>query len=194
MTRFDRLQDPAPGVTFTGDRQRSRTQVRKSSVHGRGVFATRAIPAGDTIFEYVGEVITWEEALRRHPHDPADPHHTFYFHIDDGHVIDGKHKGNSSRWINHSCAPNCEADQADDGRVFVKALRDLEPGEELCYDYGLIIDERYTPALKKQFACHCGASACRGTMLAPKRRKAPEPAPKTQQAAQRKARSRRAKS
>ncbi len=171
MTRSDRLQDPAPGVTFTGDRQRSRTQVRKSSVHGRGVFATRAIPAGDTIFEYVGEVITWEEALRRHPHDPTDPHHTFYFHIDDGHVIDGKHKGNSSRWINHSCAPNCEADQTDDGRVFVKALRDLEPGEELCYDYGLIIDERHTPALKKQFACHCGADQCRGTMLAPKRRK-----------------------
>lgn len=171
MTRSDRLKDPAPGAIVTGDRQRSRTQVRRSTVHGRGVFVTRAIPKGDTLFEYTGEVITWEEALRRHPHDPSDPHHTFYFHVDNGHVIDGKYKGNSSRWINHSCAPNCEADQTDDGRVYVKALRDLLPGEEVFYDYGLIIDERHTPALKKQFACHCGAEACRGTMLAPKRRR-----------------------
>jgi uncharacterized protein len=168
VPRSDRLQDPATAPT--GGRARPRTQVRSSSVHGRGVFATRFIPAGDTIFEYVGEVITWDEALRRHPHDPSQPDHTFYFHIDDNHVIDGNVGGNSSRWINHSCDPNCEADETDEGRVFVKALRDLLPGEELCYDYGLIIDERYTAKLKKQFECRCGAAACRGTMLAPKRR------------------------
>jgi hypothetical protein len=107
------------------------------------------------------------------PHDrldPTDPHHTFYFHIDEGRVIDAKHGGNASRWINHACAPNCEAD--DDGeRVFIKALRNLKPGEELFYDYGLVIDERYTPALKRQYACRCGARDCRGTMLAPKRQK-----------------------
>jgi len=55
------------------------------------------------------------------------------------------------------------------GRVFIKALRTLKPGEELFYDYGLIIDERYTPKLKKQFECRCGTKGCRGTMLAPKR-------------------------
>ena len=106
------------------------------------------------------------EAQRRHPHDPDDPNHTFYFHIDDKHVIDANVGGNAARWINHACEPNCEADEVD-GRVFIKALRDIEPGEELFYDYGLIIDERYTPKLKKQFECRCGARKCRGTMLAP---------------------------
>lgn len=145
-----------------------RIQVRRSSVHGRGVFAVQAIPAGTELIEYEGETISWEEALRRHPHDPSQPDHTFYFHIDDARVIDGNIGGNASRWINHSCEPNCEAEE-DGDRVFIKALRDIAPGEELSFDYGLIIDERYTPALKKRFACHCGSPHCRGTMLAPKR-------------------------
>jgi hypothetical protein len=145
-----------------------RIQVRRSGVHGKGVYAVQAIPAGQTLIEYTGEVITWPEALRRHPHDPRDPHHTFYFHIDERHVIDAKYGGNASRWINHSCDPNCEADEVG-GRVFIKALRDLMPGEELFYDYGLVIDERYTPRLKKEYACRCGSPGCRRTMLSPKR-------------------------
>ena len=82
-----------------------RIQTRRSGVHGKGVFALADLAEGETILEYVGEVITWVEALRRHPHDPQNPNHTFYFHIDDKHVIDGKAGGNSSRWINHSCQP-----------------------------------------------------------------------------------------
>jgi len=154
-----------PSAAAKGGR---RIQVRRSGVHGRGVYAVAPIPAGDVIIEYTGELISWPEALRRHPHDPKQPNHTFYFHIEGGQVIDALHGGNSSRWINHSCDPNCEADETD-GRVFIKALRDLLPGEELFYDYGLTIDERYTPKLKKEFACHCGAATCRGTMLSPKR-------------------------
>ena len=102
------------------------------------------------------------------PNDPNDPNHTFYFHVDASRVIDAKVGGNSSRWINHSCDPNCEAEEID-GRVFIKTLRAIAPGEELNYIYGLTLDERYTPALKKRFACHCGAAECRGTMLSPKR-------------------------
>lgn len=146
-----------------------RIQVRQSGVHGRGVYAVAEIEAGATIIQYTGERITWPEALDRHPHDPKQPDHTFYFHIEGGDVIDALHGGNSSRWINHSCDPNCEADELPGGRVFIKALRDILPGEELFYDYGLVIEERYTPKLKKQFACHCGSEVCRGTMLAPKR-------------------------
>jgi SET domain-containing protein len=145
-----------------------RIQVRRSGVHGKGVYATTAIKRGEVVIEYLGEVITWAEALRRHPHDPQDPDHTFYFHIDDSRVIDAKHGGNAARWINHACSPNCEADEVD-GRVFIKALRALKSGEELFYDYGLTLDERYTPALKRRFACHCGTRGCRGTLLAPKR-------------------------
>ncbi|MBI3367384.1 MAG: SET domain-containing protein-lysine N-methyltransferase [Burkholderiales bacterium] len=147
-----------------------RIQVRKSGVHGKGVFALRSLAKGEVVIEYTGEMISWPEALRRHPHDPSDPDHTFYFHIDEGHVIDAKHGGNAARWINHACKPNCEADE-EGQRVFIKALRTIKPGEELFYDYGLVIDERYTPKLKKQFACRCGATGCRGTMLSPKRRK-----------------------
>lgn len=161
---------PAPAAAEPGASKGRRIQVRKSGVHGKGVFALRPIKKGDTIIEYTGEMISWDEALRRHPHDPSDPNHTFYFHIDEQRVIDAKHGGNAARWINHACDPNCEADEEGD-RVFIKALRNLKPGEELFYDYGLVIDERYTPALKRQFACHCGTAACRGTMLAPKRQK-----------------------
>jgi SET domain-containing protein len=145
-----------------------RIQVRRSGIHGKGVFALQAIAAGDTLIEYVGEIITWEAAQARHPHDPSNPNHTFYFHIDASRVIDALVGGNSSRWINHSCAGNCEADEQD-GRIFIKALRDIAAGEELHYDYGLIIDERYTKKLKAEYPCWCGAPTCRGTLLAPKR-------------------------
>jgi len=147
-----------------------RIQVRRSGVHGRGVYALRKIKKGETIIEYKGQMISWKQAERRHPHDPDDPDHTFFFHIDDGHVIDANVGGNAARWINHACNPNCESDIDDERhRVFIKALRKIKPGEELFYDYGLVIDEPYTKKLKKQFACHCGARDCRGTMLAPKR-------------------------
>ena len=145
-----------------------RIQVRKSGIHGKGVFALQHIASGERIIEYKGEVITWKEALRRHPHDPKDPNHTFYFHIDDVHVIDAKYGGNAARWINHACEPNCESDETD-GRVFIKTLRDVQPGEELFYDYGLVIDDRHTPKLKKQYECRCGSAICRHTMLARKR-------------------------
>ena len=169
MYRMKTLAQVTPhhkaGSTHSG----RRIQVRKSGVHGKGVYALRDIAAGESLIEYIGEIIDWKEALRRHPHDPSDPNHTFYFHIDEKHVIDANVGGNASRWINHACEPNCEADETD-GRVFIKALRDLAPGEELFYDYGLVIDERLTPKLKKQYQCRCGSPVCRGTMLAPKRR------------------------
>ena len=150
-----------------------RIQVRQSAVHGKGVFALRPIAAGQRLIEYKGQLITWRQALRRHPHDPLDPHHTFYFHLDDKHVIDAKVGGNAARWINHSCEPNCMADQVENdngGRVFIRALQDLQPGEELFYDYGLVIDGRYTQKLRQEYACRCGSHLCRGTMLAPKQR------------------------
>jgi len=142
-----------------------RIQTRRSGVHGKGVFAVTDFAHGETIIEYVGEIISWKEALRRHPHDPKDPNHTFYFHIDETHVIDAKYGGNSSRWINHSCKPNCEPDEID-GRVFIKARRNILAGEELSYDYGLVIDAPLTDKLKAEYPCWCGAKKCRGTLLA----------------------------
>jgi hypothetical protein len=148
-----------------------RIQTRLSGVHGKGMFAVQDLAEGETLIEYIGEIISWKEALRRHPHDPTDPNHTFYFHVDEKHVIDAKHGGNSSRWINHSCAPNCEADEQK-GRIFIKALQNIPAGKELFYDYGLIIDAPYTKKLKAEYPCWCGAPNCRGTLLAPKEKKA----------------------
>jgi hypothetical protein len=142
-----------------------RIEVRQSGVHGRGVFAIAAIAAGERVIEYKGERISWKEALRRHPHDPNDPNHTFYFSLESGDAIDAKYEGNDARWINHACTPNCEAKEKK-GRVFIHARRDIASGEELFYDYGLVIEGKITRKLKKDFACHCGSPECRGTMLA----------------------------
>ena len=164
-------QAAAPGAAKDLRTDTRRIQVRLSGVHGKGVFALQPIAEGERIIEYTGQRITWPEALRRHPHNPAEPNHTFYFHLDDKHVIDAFVAGNAARWINHACDPNCRADDTG-GRVFIHALRDLQPGEELFYDYGLVVDERYTAKLKKDYECRCGSPNCRRTLLAPKRGKA----------------------
>jgi len=143
--------------------------VRTSRIHGRGVFAARNIPEDTCIIEYHGKRITDDEASERGSSDPNNPFHTFFFSLEDGKLIDGGDNGNDARWINHACEPNCEA-REEDGRVFIHALRDIKRGEELNYDYGLIIEGRHTKKLKASYACHCGAKTCRGTMLAPKRR------------------------
>lgn len=170
--RPDDQAEPSPKPLRLPRGQGRRLQVRRSGVHGKGVFALQTLEPGEVLLEYTGEVISNQEAQDRHPHDPQQPDHTFYFQIEGDRVIDANYGGNASRWINHSCEPNCEADEQADGRVFIRALRPIGPGEELFYDYGLTVDERYTPALKKRYACHCGAVSCRSTLLAPKRRAA----------------------
>ena len=142
-------------------------EVRRSPLHGNGVFALRDIPAGTNILPYTGARISPEEADARHPTNPDDPFHTFFFSLSCGKVIDGGQKGNDARWINHSCAPNCETQESHDGtRVTIVALRDINAGEELFYDYGLVIDEKITEQMKLDYRCLCGAPNCRGTMLA----------------------------
>jgi SET domain-containing protein len=144
-------------------------RVKHSKVHGQGVFATRKIPAGTKIIEYQGKRITEKQADKRFGMDPENPHHTFFFSLENGKLIDGGDQGNDARWINHACDPNCEAKE-EKGRVFIHALRDIRRGEELCYDYGLIIDQRMTKKLKADYECRCGSPQCRGTMLAIKKR------------------------
>ncbi len=139
--------------------------VQSSDVHGKGVFAARHMAAGERVIEYVGEIISMAEALARHPHDPQQPNHTFYFQLDDLRVIDAVRRGNDAKWINHSCRPNCEPQEVD-GRIFIQTRRPVFRGEELTFDYGLVSDEPVTLALKAQYACRCGAKKCRGTMLA----------------------------
>lgn len=141
-------------------------EVRQSDLHGHGVFARRPIPQGTYILEYEGKRITPEAADAQESSDPNDPFHTFFFALSNGLIIDGGNNGNDSRYINHSCEPNCEGHESDNGdKVFIVALRDIEEGEEILYDYALTIDDKITKTLKQQYACWCGAPSCRGTML-----------------------------
>jgi len=141
-------------------------RVLQSPVHGRGVFAARTIRKGETVIEYRGKRMTWDEACEQPASDDADPYHTFLFSLDDGRVIDAAIRGNAARWINHSCAPNCETYEDDRGRVYVAARRKIRPGEELSYDYRLEIEGKVGKRMRKAYACRCGARRCRGTMLA----------------------------
>lgn len=141
-------------------------RLRRSPVHGSGLFAARTIAKGERIVEYVGERISQKEADRRHALKDAEDGHTFLFTIDARTVIDAGVGGNDSRFINHSCAPSCEVYNVD-GRLFVEALRVIEKGEELAYDYNLTRDSDDTAESERIFACRCGAAECRGSMLAP---------------------------
>jgi uncharacterized protein len=142
-----------------------RVTVRKSPVHGRGVFALQAIPAGPRILEYRGEVTSWRRASAKYRRSGM-ARHTFIFGLADGRLIDGSVGGNSARWLSHSCQPNFEAIEDERGRVFIETLRGLMPGDELFIAYGLTIDDAITPEIVAAYACRCGAKRCTGSMLA----------------------------
>ncbi|WNC95137.1 SET domain-containing protein-lysine N-methyltransferase [Paraburkholderia sp. FT54] len=141
-----------------------RVIVRRSSVHGKGVFAMRALAAGDRVLEYKGEITAWRDAVRRHRREGVAGH-TFLFGLSDGRVIDGSRGGNSARWLNHACAPNCETIE-DGDRIYIHTLRAIEPGEELFIEYLLAIDEPSDEEVRAQYACRCAAAECRQSMLA----------------------------
>jgi uncharacterized protein len=147
-------------------------KVRRSKIHGSGVFAARRIRKGTRIIEYVGERVSHEEADRRYEDKPADDNHTFLFIVDKRTVIDAGVDGNEARFINHSCDPNCET-ITESRRVFIEAIRTIQPGEELSYDYQIQREPGDPKDIDKVFACRCGKPNCRGTMLSdpPKRKK-----------------------
>jgi SET domain-containing protein len=141
-----------------------RVIVRRSPVHGKGVFALRAIAAGERVLEYKGEVTTWREAVRRHRRHGIDGH-TFFFGLSDGRVIDGGRGGNSARWLNHACAANCETVK-EAGRVFIDTIVDVEAGDELFIEYQLSVDGPPDEDVRQQYVCRYGAMTCRQSMLA----------------------------
>jgi SET domain-containing protein len=145
-----------------------RSVVRRSPIHGRGVFAKVDIPKGERVIEYKARKITWAQADRWYADDESKPSHTFLFTLDDQYVLDGNKDANSARWINHSCNPNCESDIVD-GRIWIESIRNIKAGEELFYDYNITLETPHTPAEKRRWGCRCGAKNCRGTLLGKKR-------------------------
>ena len=170
--------------------------ARRSAIHGNGVFAVAPIAKGERIIEYKGRRRTHEEVDNDVTGDP-DSGHTFLFTLNDEYVIDANYEGGVARWINHSCSPNCEAvleeadgDDRTKDRVFIEAIRDIKPGQELSYNYGITLEEKHTPELKKIWECRCGSRNCTGTLLQPKTPK--KKASKAKKAASKKASSKKA--
>lgn len=145
-------------------------EVRRSPVHGLGVFAAKRIPKGARIIEYVGERVSHDEADRRYEEKDASDSHTFLFIVDSKTVIDAGADGNDARFFNHSCDPNCES-TVEKRRVYIEAIRDVEAGAELTYDYQIQREDDDPDNIDDVFACRCGFPKCRGTMLWPTERK-----------------------
>lgn len=154
----------------------ARIVTRRSAIHGNGVFAATEIPAGSRLIQYKGRLRSHERTDEMYP-DGADTGHTFLFVLNDDYVIDANVDGNSARWINHSCEPNCEAvihvdpngNERKD-RVFIETIKPIKAGQELTYNYGITLEVPHTKRLKAIWACRCGAKSCTGTLLQPKRR------------------------
>jgi len=141
-------------------------ELRQSEIQGRGGLATRPIRKGTRIIEYLGERISHDEADKRYDDTGMGRHHTFLFSIDTKIVIDAAVNGNEARFINHSCAPNCEAID-ERKRIYIEAIRDIAAGEELTYDYAYERDGTEDEEWERLYMCKCGAATCRGTILAP---------------------------
>ncbi len=147
-------------------------EVRHSPIHGYGVFALRTIRKGTRVIEYTGERISHPVADTRYEDKDPNDNHTFLFTVDKRTVIDGGVEGNEARFINHGCDPNCESATVK-RRVYISAIKTIQPGEELAYDYSIQRDADDEADVDEVFACRCGAAGCRGSMLEPK----PAPAP-----------------
>ncbi len=129
-------------------------RIGPSAIQGTGLFAQTRIPRGFRVIEYVGEKITKSEALERCARQNAS-----IFYLDDQFDLDGSGPGNPARFINHSCLPNCDAELIE-GRLWIIARRDLEPGEEITFNYGYDLEDL------ADHPCHCGAPDCVGVIVA----------------------------
>ena len=141
--------DSAPGVASPRS-----FSLRDSKIHGTGAFASEEIAAGTRIMQYVGERITKAESLRR-----CEENNEYIFAIDPDHDLDGNVPWNPARFLNHSCAPNCEA-SCEEGRIWIVATRKIAAGEELTFNYGYDLEDY------RDYPCHCGSYACVGYMVA----------------------------
>ena len=129
-------------------------ELRDSGIDGRGMFARTGICAGDRIIEYTGDRISKEESIRH-----CSEGNNYIFYINNEFDLDGSVGSNLARFINHSCAPNAEA-QLEDDRIWIIALRNIAPGEEITFNYGYDLDDY------RAHPCRCGALNCVGYILA----------------------------
>jgi len=148
-------------------------KIAESRLGGLGVFTTRPIPKGTLLLEYLGERISHAEASERYYAAARPDAFVLLFTVDRKVVIDGGVGGRTARYVNHSCAPNCEADEIG-GRIFISSICDIPAGAELTYDYNLQAPRPLPRDWRQRYACRCGATRCRGTIaVRPKKRPRP---------------------
>ncbi len=140
--------------------------IKKSKVHGSGVFASKAIKKNTKIIEYIGKKISRKEGdkrsakrIKKYLNSEIDGS-VYIFELNKNFDIDGSPKYNKARYINHSCNPNCEV-EIDKGKIWIKSIRNIKKNEELNYDYGYDFDqEDYTDHI-----CRCGSKKCIGYII-----------------------------
>lgn len=154
MTRFYENMDSSSNSIQEVIAESDWLVFRQSLIHGTGGFARVNIPKATRVIEYLGERIDKQESLRR-----CEQNNEYIFTLNNEQDLDGNVKWNPARLLNHSCAPNCEAELSDD-RIWIVALQDIMPGEELTFNYG------FDPEDYKGYPCHCGAPNCVGYIVA----------------------------
>lgn len=168
---------PFPKIPAQALRQPRYLKVKRSRLAGVGVFTSRAVPKGTLLLEYLGERITHEEAGERYYAAKEPDAFVLLFTVDRKVVIDGGVGGRAARYVNHSCEPNCEADEIG-GRIFITAIRDIPAGAELTYDYNMEAPSPLPRDWRRRYACRCGALRCRKTIVVRPRRRKPRTATK----------------
>jgi uncharacterized protein len=132
-------------------------RVGRSKLHGRGLFATRAMPKGTIVMEYLGERVSKKEGNRRTDVQWAQGQ-VYTFELSNRVDLDGSVESNIARLANFSCDPNCESENEAGRHIWIKALRDIKAGEEITYDYNF-------PLVEPPPVCKCGAKTCRGYIV-----------------------------
>uniref|UniRef100_A0A1A9V7Y0 Histone-lysine N-methyltransferase trithorax n=1 Tax=Glossina austeni TaxID=7395 RepID=A0A1A9V7Y0_GLOAU len=131
--------------------------VFRSHIHGRGLYCTKDIEAGEMVIEYAGELIRSTLTDQRERYYNSRGIGCYMFKIDENLVVDATMRGNAARFINHSCEPNCYSKVVDilgHKHIIIFALRRIVQGEELTYDYKFPFEEEKIP-------CTCGSKKCR---------------------------------
>lgn len=159
-------------MTKAPGQDRDFIRVQASGIHGTGVFAKRAIPKGTRVIEYAGQRLPKAQLLEAA--ERGERLLTYVLNLDADTAIDGAELGNDARFINHSCEPNCEVYIFDE-IPYVYAMQEIPAEAELTFDYQLQSASplRISRALSRElFPCNCGAQRCRGTLVAPPKKRA----------------------
>ena len=130
-------------------------EIRRSRIHGKGLFARRDIAAGSRLIQYQGWKVSKDQSA-----ELCLKRNAYIFTLNEVSDLDGKVSWNPARLINHSCEPNCDAEVDDRDRIWIVSRRSIQRSEELTYNYGYDLQDF------RNYPCRCGSATCPGYMVA----------------------------